>query len=934
MHPGDDIAIVIPAHDREATIASTLDSLSAQSHRHWQAIVVDDGSTDATARIARERARRDPRVTVLRNPVRLGASASRNRALQRGEARWTCFLDADDELTPVALQRLVARAGTGDCDAVHGATARIASDGVRVAMDRAPDRADLFEVFARAPAAPIHSVLVRTDAARAAGGFDPRLAACEDWDLWQRVSRAGARWAAVPDVVALYRMRVNSASQHAERMLTDGLGVIARGHRDPPPGSDPPGERSRRLASTYLACWTAGLAIAADGATDGLLATLGDGVCAEVEPDVCARLVFDAVAVGRAVAPTAWPRFDPDVLERCARFLGALGERTRDAAFARDGRSALTRRLLEQRPPPASSERWQTAVVALGERVGAVTAAPGVDRVICLVRDGDRELGRTELAPAQGVLPAFVVADAAAAAVAWPLLCDLLWASLADELVVRVAGSSALVHRGKQRLYEGPIDGTLPVARAVLDRVAWTLFLQELWECPDWELSRFYDPEAADPAAAQRALAEGEGEGDPIVVEIDGALAPVSAREPVRVAVRLGAVPVCLVEVSPVEGLVSAQRLRAAITQHAGFELGVAAVRSVLIGGGRPGAPLRELLRAAPAVPAVPAAPAGSVSEPRAPLVPGWGAVGDDGAAHSLLSAAAGAWPGDPTTRAGVLDGRLSPAIAALAQDTGAVLVTTGGGPIVRSPVAIPLTRPGPPVAARRRAPALRPRDRRPPGPATALGSAGDEDAASTGAPSALWTLVCRDPDAAQETLDRLARTDRRIVSVWEWRDAVRAHAPPPDVLVTVVLDIDPILLGRGIMRRLSAIGWRGTLMAGGEMTRDRRRGRALRKLMSRGLEIGWRADADLRDLTPDGLAARLLARRHELVGLCGPVPATVGFLDRSVDSGVTHMAAACGWSAGLVRSPYPARAGDDLRALPARLVAAGDPSRADWLRV
>src|SRR4029077_8559378 len=97
-----------------------------------------------------------------------------------------------------------------------------------------PAGADLFQVLTRCCAFAIHACVVRRSLVETVGGFDPDLSTCEDWDLWQRIARTGARFARVPEALALYRMRAASASLHARRLLADGLRVIDRR-----PGPDP-----------------------------------------------------------------------------------------------------------------------------------------------------------------------------------------------------------------------------------------------------------------------------------------------------------------------------------------------------------------------------------------------------------------------------------------------------------------------------------------------------------------------------------------------------------------------------------------------------------------------------------------------------------------------------------------------------------------------
>ena len=100
------VGVVIPAYGVEQWLDECLDSLVAQTHRNWQAVVVDDGSTDRTGEIADRWAAREPRVRVVHQP-NAGLGAARNAGVQHVEGDHLAFLDSDDVLEPAALATLV-----------------------------------------------------------------------------------------------------------------------------------------------------------------------------------------------------------------------------------------------------------------------------------------------------------------------------------------------------------------------------------------------------------------------------------------------------------------------------------------------------------------------------------------------------------------------------------------------------------------------------------------------------------------------------------------------------------------------------------------------------------------------------------------------------------------------------------------------------------
>ncbi|MES2524559.1 MAG: glycosyltransferase [Gemmatimonadota bacterium] len=97
------LTVIVPAYNEAASIADTIRSLQAQTVRVGRIVVVDDGSTDDTARIARECG-----VTVLSPPRGTGSKAgAQNFALERVRTEYTMAIDADTTLAPDAIERLL-----------------------------------------------------------------------------------------------------------------------------------------------------------------------------------------------------------------------------------------------------------------------------------------------------------------------------------------------------------------------------------------------------------------------------------------------------------------------------------------------------------------------------------------------------------------------------------------------------------------------------------------------------------------------------------------------------------------------------------------------------------------------------------------------------------------------------------------------------------
>ena len=92
------VSFVIPLFNRETLVSETLDSIVAQTRTDWECVVVDDGSTDASANVVERYAAKDSRIRLLhRPPGRIkGAPTCRNYGFENSSGTFVCFFDSDD----------------------------------------------------------------------------------------------------------------------------------------------------------------------------------------------------------------------------------------------------------------------------------------------------------------------------------------------------------------------------------------------------------------------------------------------------------------------------------------------------------------------------------------------------------------------------------------------------------------------------------------------------------------------------------------------------------------------------------------------------------------------------------------------------------------------------------------------------------------------
>ena len=103
------ISVIIPAHNVERVLPRCLDSLLAQSFPDWEALVVDDGSTDATPAILDQYATHDARIKAI-HQVNQGVSAARNKAMEAATGEFVMFVDGDDFIHPQLMELCIGLA--------------------------------------------------------------------------------------------------------------------------------------------------------------------------------------------------------------------------------------------------------------------------------------------------------------------------------------------------------------------------------------------------------------------------------------------------------------------------------------------------------------------------------------------------------------------------------------------------------------------------------------------------------------------------------------------------------------------------------------------------------------------------------------------------------------------------------------------------------
>ena len=180
------VSVIIPTYNRGWILKEAIDSVLAQDYKDFELIVVDDGSSDNTREILDSYGRD---LIVLRQANK-GVSAARNRGIAAADGQLIAFLDSDDIWRPRKLSRQVDFFNSTP-DAVINQTEEIwIRNGVRVNPKRRHRKRSgmIFEHSLGLCLISPSAVMIQKALFNAVGVFDENLAACEDYDLWLRIS--------------------------------------------------------------------------------------------------------------------------------------------------------------------------------------------------------------------------------------------------------------------------------------------------------------------------------------------------------------------------------------------------------------------------------------------------------------------------------------------------------------------------------------------------------------------------------------------------------------------------------------------------------------------------------------------------------------------------------------------------------------------------
>ncbi len=205
------VSVLLPVWNGERFLASAIESILEQTFEELELIVVDDGSDDSSAAIARRFAERDPRVVLLRR-AHQGVPSALNAGIAAARGRYIARMDADDISLPARLEKQLAYLDSHpDVVAVGSWVGVIDEDGGYIAERRFAMEHRQITASLLVGLTPFShpTTVVRREVLLAVHGYDVDRHPSDDFDLWLRLSEIG-KLANLPEALLLYRRHADA----------------------------------------------------------------------------------------------------------------------------------------------------------------------------------------------------------------------------------------------------------------------------------------------------------------------------------------------------------------------------------------------------------------------------------------------------------------------------------------------------------------------------------------------------------------------------------------------------------------------------------------------------------------------------------------------------------------------------------------------------
>jgi glycosyltransferase involved in cell wall biosynthesis len=222
------VSIVIPTYNHAPMLQRALATVIEQTYQNWNAIVVNNFSTDNTLEVVAKF--NDPRIQCVnfRNNGVIGAS--RNEGIKLATGEYVAFLDSDDTWFPTKVEKSVSSLENGS-DLVCHAEYWIDESGKSRLVTYGPSEAATHHnLIYKGNRISTSATMVRATLLKEVNGFDvsPELISTEDYDLWIRLAAKSNKFAFINEPLGEYHRHDNNVSANIEKHLAAELALLTK----------------------------------------------------------------------------------------------------------------------------------------------------------------------------------------------------------------------------------------------------------------------------------------------------------------------------------------------------------------------------------------------------------------------------------------------------------------------------------------------------------------------------------------------------------------------------------------------------------------------------------------------------------------------------------------------------------------------------------
>lgn len=211
------ISVIMPAYNTANFIAEAIDSVIQQTWSHWELIIIDDASTDATVEVINSYTALDARVNLIKNKRNKGPGVSRNLGIEKAKGTFIAFLDSDDQWLPYKLETQV--------EFMHQYNLDMSFSSYYLLKENEEQP----YAIVQAPEVLTYSKLLRSnyvgnltgmyDVTKTGKVFAPSIRKRQDWALWLTILKNKGETRSISRPLAVYRVRKESLSQNKTALI-------------------------------------------------------------------------------------------------------------------------------------------------------------------------------------------------------------------------------------------------------------------------------------------------------------------------------------------------------------------------------------------------------------------------------------------------------------------------------------------------------------------------------------------------------------------------------------------------------------------------------------------------------------------------------------------------------------------------------------------